>query len=108
MKNAIAPSNAQPAAGIPVVAQPNITQSVVAQPTVVNGCSNPTTVGLGVVAPAIIAAEKLTAFLDTLANMEQLLRRCEQSNWGSRVANPYISPILNNVVKLQNRIEHKS
>mgnify|MGYP000078875830 FL=1 len=49
---------------------------------------------------AIKIKEKLAVFIDTPVNQEQVLRRCEQSNRGSSAANPDISPISNNAVKL--------
>ena len=79
MKNATAPANAQPSTTTPIAAQPNTSQPVAAPPTathpivaaqrvVIDGCSNPDTVGLGVAASSIGAAEKPKIFFDTLAN----------------------------------------
>ena len=42
----------------------------------------------------------LPATANPIANKEQLLRCREQSNRGSRVANPNITPISDNVVEL--------
>ena len=120
MKNDIVLANTQPTATIPVVAQQNTTSTATqpisaqsaatqptaiqpvaaAQPTVVDVCLNPITASVGVVVSATIIKEKSTVFIDTPVNQEQVLRRCEQFNRGSNVANPDISPISNNVVKL--------
>ena len=121
MKNDIVLANTQPTTTITAIAQQSNTKSVADQPTsaqsadtqptviqpvaaaqpdVVDANINPITVGLGAAVSAIKIKEKSAVFIDTPMNQEQVLRRCEQSNRGSSAANPDISPISNNAVKL--------
>ena len=121
MKNDIVLANTQPTTTITAIAQQSNTKSVADQPTsaqsadtqptviqpvaaaqpdVVDANINPITVGLGAAVSAIKINEKPTVFVDTPVNQEQILRHCEQSNRGSSAANPDISPISNNAVKL--------
>ena len=93
---------AQPISAQTAASQATAIQPVAAdEPAVVDVCANPVTAGLGVVVSSTIIKEKPTVFIDAPVNQEQVLRHCEQSNRGSGVANPDISPISNNAVKLQ-------
>ena len=92
---------AQPISAQTAASQATAIQPVAAnQPADVDVCANPVTAGLGVAVSSAIIKEKPTVFIDTPVNQEQVLRHCEQSNRGSSVANPDISPISNNAVKL--------